>query len=86
MEAVKNKTSLLDKFLNVLIELDDKSKKKIIERLRASMKKEENNPEKKEVFDITDLAGKWEDDRSAEEIIKDIYDSRTIQPDPLPFD
>lgn len=28
--------------------------------------------------DLLELSGTWEDDRSVEEIIKEIYDSRTV--------
>jgi len=84
MEAAEDKDKYLDKFLNILYDFDDRAKKYIIKRLQVSLKK---SPKKEdESFDIDTVFGKWEDSRSSEEIIKDIYDSRVSKPDPISFD
>lgn len=83
MKAIDLNTKYLDKFLNILLDFDDKAKKYVIDKLQSSMKKKQK---KEEDFDIDKVFGSWEDSRSTEEIIKDIYDSRVSKPDPISFD
>ena len=65
-----NDTSL-NRYLRVLQGFDKATKKKLIKRLLESL--EEKNPEK----NPNELFGAWQDNRSAEEIIEDIYKART---------
>lgn len=67
--ALTNKT--IDKYFGFLWRLDNSSKKRLITRLTESM---EVKPKNK--FDLKTLYGDWEDNRSSDEIIKDIKDLR----------
>lgn len=67
--ALTNKT--IDKYFGFLTRLDNDSKKKLFIKLTESI--DTNEVEK---IDLSDLYGAWEDDRDADEIIKEIRDSR----------
>jgi len=67
--TLTNKT--IDKYFGFLTRLDNDSKKKLIIKLTESIDTKEVNK-----IDWRDLYGAWEDDRTAEEIIKEIRDSR----------
>lgn len=67
--ALTNKT--IDKYFGFLTRLDNDSKKKLIIKLTESI--DTNEVDK---IDWRDLYGAWEDDRDADEIIKEIRDSR----------
>ena len=66
--SINNKA--LDKYFGLLNRLDNSTKKKLIIRLTESLEFE-----KKET-DLKSLFGAWEDSRDADEIIKEIRDSR----------
>ena len=61
----------IDKYFGFLTRLDNDSKKKLIIKLTESIDTKEVNK-----IDLSDLYGAWEDDKTAEEIIKEIRDSR----------
>lgn len=67
--TLNNKT--IDKYFKLLKNLDARSKKKLIHKLSNTIK-----AEKSEMPDITALFGAWEDEKSSDEIIKEIKDSR----------
>ena len=76
--ALTNTT--IDKYFGFLTKLDNVSKKKLIVKLTESIEvKEESN------FDLASLYGAWEDQRSSDEIIKEIRDSRIEKNDLLDF-
>lgn len=62
---------MLNKYFGYLKNLDISSKKKLILKLTESI---ENEPKKE--FDLQSLFGAWEDDKSSDEIIKEIRSSR----------
>lgn len=57
----------INKYFRFLSQLDNKSKKRLIERLNESME-----VKRKLDFGLRDLFGAWEDSRNSDEIIKDI--------------
>jgi hypothetical protein len=67
--SVSNK--IAEKYFKFLNMLDNSSKRMIIKKLNDSL----NEPAEK-TYDLNDVFGKWEDDRTADEIIKEIRDSR----------
>lgn len=67
--AMSNK--ILDKYFSFLINLDDVSKKSLINKLINSL---ESKSERK--FDIKSIYGAWEDNRTSDEIISEIKSSR----------
>jgi hypothetical protein len=76
--------SFSDKFLNRLISIfqlmDGKSKKTFLEKIHISMN---DLPSKKNNLD--NVFGKWEDDRSTDEIIKSIVSSRVEKNSDISF-
>jgi hypothetical protein len=66
--TLNNKT--LEKYFGMLRGLDNLSKKKLIVRLTESLNSKEEKVEMRELF------GGWEDDKDADEIIKEIRESR----------
>jgi hypothetical protein len=66
--SINNKS--LDKYFGLLSRLDNSAKKKLIIKLTESL-----DFEKKDT-DLKSLFGAWEDSRDADEIIKEIRDSR----------
>ncbi|MCF8460527.1 MAG: hypothetical protein K9G46_07370 [Flavobacteriales bacterium] len=72
MGALKINSKSIDHYFGYLLNLDNRSKKQLIIKLTKSI--DENEPSNSG-FDK--LFGAWKDDRTAEEIIKDIRDSRT---------
>ena len=67
--AISNK--ILDKYFGYLKNLDNKAKKHLINKLTKSI---EAKSEKE--FDLKSIFGAWEDDRSSDEIISEIRNSR----------
>ncbi len=67
--TISNKT--LDKYFGYLKNLDNDSKKNLIIKLTKSIE-----TESKKAFDIKSIYGAWEDDKSSDEIIKEIKSSR----------
>lgn len=67
--SVSNK--IAEKYFKFLNLLDNSSKKMIIKKLNDSL----NEPVEK-TFNLNDVFGKWEDDKTTDEIIKEIRDSR----------
>ncbi len=78
MDKVVLNGSGLDSLFEFLVALDTPSKKKIIKRLQDSLKKKdskdvvEESPRNKR---LRKLAGAWQDDRSTEQILKDIKET-----------
>lgn len=67
--TITNKT--IDKFFGFLTNLDNSSKKKLIIKLTESLElKEVNN------FNLNSLFGAWKGDKSSDEIIREIRESR----------
>jgi hypothetical protein len=67
--TISNKT--LDKYFGYLKNLDNKAKKSLINKLTKSIE-----TKSKKEFDLNKLFGAWSDDRSSDEIILDIKNSR----------
>lgn len=67
--TLNNKT--IDKYFRYLKKLDNRSKKKLIRKLTETLETE--SPESP---DVSSLFGAWEDERSSDEIIREIRDSR----------
>ena len=61
----------IDKYFKVLSKLDNVSKKKLILKLSESISKENI-----EDSDLISMYGAWIDDKSSDEIIKEIRNSR----------
>lgn len=72
MATITLNNSSLKKYLDLLRNLDLKSKKKIVQELSESIK----NSGKDKGNDFFSLFGAWEDERSSDAIIKDIKSSR----------
>lgn len=77
--ALTNNT--IDRYFRFLSKLDNRSKKNLIIKLTESI-----NPNDDENFDLSSLYGAWEDDRTSDEIIKDIKDSRIDKQDSTNFE
>ncbi len=69
---------MLDKYFGYLKYFDDTTKKNLIIKLSESMESKT-----KEAFDINSIFGAWKDDRSSDEIIDDIKNSRVEKRDNL---
>jgi hypothetical protein len=67
--AISNK--ILDKYFGYLKNLDVNSKKKLIKKLTNSLEFKSDKE-----FDLNSLYGAWVDDRSSDEIITEIRNSR----------
>lgn len=67
--AISNK--ILDKYFGYLKNLDNKTKKSLIIKLTKSIE-----TKSKKDFDLNSIFGAWEDDRSSDEIITEIRNSR----------
>lgn len=81
-----NTIKLTDAYWEMLKSLNDDIKLRLATRLTASVisNKEARKDNTEEM--IEKHVGKWKDERSAEDIIKDIYSGRTGMKDPLIFD
>lgn len=66
---VSNK--IIDNYINVMRSWDTETKKQVIMRLTESINNAPNNT------DFSDTFGKWEDEKSADEIIDYIYKNRS---------
>lgn len=71
---------ILEKYLSLLEGLDKSSKKTIIEKLSKSLE------DKTVKTDLESLFGAWEDEKSSDEIIKEIRDSRVEKSEKLSFE
>ncbi len=71
MSAIRLNEESINKYFNFLKNLDIQSKKQLIINLTASIESKKSKESK-----ISSLYGAWEDEKSAEEIIKEIRDSR----------
>lgn len=67
--TISNK--ILEKYFGYLKRLDIKSKKSLISKLKKSIDSDSDND-----FDLKSIFGKWDDNRSSDEIIADIKESR----------
>jgi len=67
--AFTNKT--INKYFNILKKLDINSKKRLIHKLRESL--EEDG---KDTIILKDIFGAWDDNKSADEIVRQIRESR----------
>ncbi|WP_439473747.1 hypothetical protein [Algoriphagus formosus] len=76
--TLNNKT--LEKYFGLLKGLDNLSKKKLIIKLTESLEMKE------EKVDLRSLFGAWEDDKDADEIIKEIRESRVEKSEDLGFE
>ena len=65
---------VLERYINFLLRFDKSSKEKMITKLTNSLEKKEEK-----LFTIKSIFGAWQDDRSADDIIYDIRESR-IEP------
>ncbi len=64
-------SNALDKYFGILKHLDIESKKKLIQKLTASIRRDHRLE-----LSMDDLFGAWKDSRNADEIIHYIEDSR----------
>ena len=89
--------SLLDGYVALFDQLEPQDQTILLNKLTELMKKNaatlKNGPENKvflpkpaNAMSLGVLAGSWEDERSAEEIIEDLRRSRTPNPDRVNFD
>ncbi|KPQ18039.1 MAG: toxin-antitoxin system antidote component [Algoriphagus marincola HL-49] len=76
--TLNNKT--LEKYFGLLKGLDNLSKKKLIIKLTESLEMKE------EKVDLRSLFGAWEDDKDADEIIKEIRESKVEKSEDLGFE
>ena len=67
--TVSNK--ILEKYFGYLKNLDNSAKKNLIIKLTKSIETKSNK-----TFDIKSVFGAWDDDRTSDEIIKEIKSSR----------
>lgn len=67
--VISNK--ILEKYFGYLKHLDNTTKKNLINKLTKSLDTKTPKP-----FDIKSIFGAWEDDRSSDEIIREIKSSR----------
>lgn len=65
------KNTTIDKYFSFLTRLDNSSKKRLIVKLTESIEIKE-----KIRFDLNSLHGAWVDNRTSDEIIRDIKSSR----------
>ena len=63
-----------DRYLSFLFKLDNRSKKPVINKLSESIERSEKS--KKFETKINFLYGTWEDNRTSEDILEDIKESR----------
>lgn len=77
--ALTNNT--IDKYFGFLSKLDNRSKKNLIIKLTESI-----NPAEDTDFDLASLYGAWDDDRTSDEIIKDIKESRIDKQGSIDFE
>ncbi|MCB9230724.1 MAG: hypothetical protein H6581_03635 [Bacteroidia bacterium] len=70
MKGISVSNKILEKYFAFLVGLDAPSKNRLIAKLKESPQAKDEN------MDLNSLFGAWEDDRSTEEIIQDIRDSR----------
>ncbi|MFT6843089.1 MAG: hypothetical protein ACJASR_001863 [Psychroserpens sp.] len=64
-------SAVLERYFSFLKRFDNDTKKKLIVKLTNSLGPETQNP-----IDLSKLFGAWQDDRSTQEIIDEIRDSR----------
>jgi putative component of toxin-antitoxin plasmid stabilization module len=77
--TINNKT--IDKYFNYLKKLDNRSKKELIVRLTETLDLATSKS-----GDVSSLFGAWEDDRSSDEIIREIKELRVESKDPDQFE
>jgi hypothetical protein len=70
--VISNK--ILDRYFRFLARFDNKSKKRLINKLKESLEK--NDVMENETPELGSLFGAWVDDRSSDEIIKEILSAR----------
>jgi hypothetical protein len=80
MATLTVNTKILKNYLSLLERLDKTSKKTIIKKLSESL---EENVVKK---DLESFFGAWEDQKSSDEIIKEIRDSKVEKSENLSFE
>lgn len=71
MGVLKISDSSISKYFKFLKNLDDHSKTKLIDKLKDSIKTKEKSER-----NISHLYGKWDDAKSAEDLINEIKNSR----------
>jgi hypothetical protein len=72
----------IEKYFSFLFKLDSRTKEKLIEKLKSSIK----DDEKKVSSQSVSYFGSWEDDKSSDEIISHIRESRVDRSENLEFD
>ena len=78
MGSISVSGKILDRYFGFLKFLDNEAKRDLITRLKKSI-----DMKNKSHSDITSIFGAWEDDRSSDEIIKEIKSSRIEKLDNL---
>lgn len=80
MATLTLSNKILEKHVSLLKVLDTDSKRKIIARLTESL------DTKEEKVDSSTLFGAWEDNRTSDEIINDIRESRIEKAEKISFE
>jgi hypothetical protein len=81
MSTIKSDNEITDEYFDFLKNLNTQSKKELIIALTNSIENDKPNE-----TSLRDIYGAWEDDLTAEELIKDIRDSRTPNRDVNEFE
>lgn len=80
MATLTLNSETLEKYFSILKSLDNRSKKKLISKLTASL------DSKNEKVDMSTLFGAWEDTKDSDEIISQIRESRVEKTDVAGFE
>ncbi len=80
MASLTLSNETLEKYFDILKNLDKRSKRKLISKLTESL------DYKTEIKDLSSLFGSWEDTRNSDEIIKEIRESRMEKTDLSSFE
>lgn len=80
MATLTLSNKILEKYVSILKGLDPESKRKIINKLTESL------DTKEELVDLSALFGVWEDNRTSDEIIHEIRESRIEKAENISFE
>lgn len=81
MSSLTINSKTIDKYFNYLKKLDNRSKKELIVRLTESLDSKREKP-----GEVSALFGAWKDDRSSDDIIRELKEDRVESKDPEKFE
>jgi len=81
MSSLTINSKTIDKYFNYLKKLDNRSKKELIVRLMESLDINREKP-----GEVSSLFGAWKDERSSDEIIRELIEERVESKDPEKFE